>query len=118
MEIHPPTDDAPWTVIGAKDKTHESTEQSQEPKHPKHNMMAFVQAQGSQVLQNVNNEQACTVEKHKQIEDSEIAQSCRTRKRQTTTNFSNWTHYGGFSWDSANHSCAYGSLLTILLSVY
>ena len=24
----------------------------------------------------------------------------------------------GFSWDSVNHSCAYDSLLTILLSVY
>ena len=43
-------------------KTHESTEQSQESKCPKHNMMTFVPAQGSQVVGNVNNEQPRTVE--------------------------------------------------------
>ncbi|KAI0705715.1 hypothetical protein C8Q76DRAFT_591558, partial [Earliella scabrosa] len=116
--IDPPTDDAPWTVIKEKNKTHESTEQSQESKRPKRNMMAFVPAQGSQVLRNVNNEQPRTVEKRKQIEDSEIAQSRRTRKRQKTTISPTGHTMRGFPWDSVNHSCAYDSLLTILLSVY
>ena len=75
-------------------------------------MSTFVSAQGSQPLAVTK-----STEKRKR-QDGEDNTQKRTVKRVKVGNPPPGKHFYGLSWDNVNHSCAYDSLLTVLLSIY
>ncbi|RPD55786.1 hypothetical protein L227DRAFT_477521, partial [Lentinus tigrinus ALCF2SS1-6] len=90
------TKDSPWTVIGTKAN---SGKEPELPKTLRKDTTGFVVARGTQALQSLNNTGINRKDKRKRDEES-------SKK------------FCGFPWDPVNWSCAYDSLLTVLMSVY
>ncbi|RPD70740.1 hypothetical protein L226DRAFT_435937, partial [Lentinus tigrinus ALCF2SS1-7] len=93
-------DDSPWTVINSQ----KSTKQKDNGEHKKaqKDTSGFVTARGTQALDNLNNYTISKRDKRKRNDDDDLEAE----------------KFLGFPWDPMNWSCAYDSLLTILLSVY
>ncbi|KAI0747731.1 hypothetical protein C8Q80DRAFT_1103340, partial [Daedaleopsis nitida] len=98
--LNPVTVDSPWTLIKQSKADADASKQAA----MKHDTSNFVVAKGTQALNNVKDEIDNTLkEKVRQIK----AKPPPTGKI-----------FKGIPWDKDNWSCAYDSMLTILLSVY
>ncbi|RDX44312.1 hypothetical protein OH76DRAFT_1303721, partial [Lentinus brumalis] len=96
--------DSPWTVIAeTKDKGKEAEPGKATTKTTQKNTAGFVAARGTQALQSLSNVGIQRKDKRKRDDQADL---------EAEINFC------GFPWDPVNWSCAYDSLLTILLSVY
>ncbi|KAH9891183.1 hypothetical protein C8Q73DRAFT_630821, partial [Cubamyces lactineus] len=74
----------------------------------------FLLARRTQALATLNNASNPTA-KHKKDQDSEVA---HLYKKVQVDQSEITVLVAGFKWDSVNYSCAYNSVLTILLNVW
>ncbi|KAI0741506.1 hypothetical protein C8Q80DRAFT_1109645 [Daedaleopsis nitida] len=98
--------DVPWTLVKATKTQPTNTDEGSsgkksEKSQVKKDLTAFVLAQGSQPLQIVSN-----TTKPQRAKRLKVSKPPAGKK------------LVGFPWDSVNHSCAYDSLLTVLLTLY
>ncbi|KAI0749944.1 hypothetical protein C8Q80DRAFT_1064471, partial [Daedaleopsis nitida] len=100
------TEDTPWTLVKISKDQKSSTANSNgkdksEKPQVKRDRTAFVSAQGSHALQTIE-------------QDTKPQQA----KRIKVTKPPKGKMFVGFPWECVNHSCAYDSLLTVLLTLY
>ncbi|EIW59632.1 uncharacterized protein TRAVEDRAFT_82829, partial [Trametes versicolor FP-101664 SS1] len=106
-------DDAPWPMVEKakpKDKKQPKPDAPDQPKKT----AGYVAAQGTQALTVVSNTVDKKSVKRKREDDCDAVGAKKPRGEQVHAA----VNFIGFKWDNANYSCAYDSLLTILLSVY
>ncbi|RDX42046.1 hypothetical protein OH76DRAFT_1297765, partial [Lentinus brumalis] len=108
--------DSPWTLIDTKGNKKEI-----EPvKISQKDATGFVAARGTQALQSLSNTGITRKDKRKRDDDieAEVSQSKPVKRIKASQPPAGSKSFRGFPWDPINWSCAYDSLLTILLSVY
>ncbi|TFK81731.1 hypothetical protein K466DRAFT_451916, partial [Polyporus arcularius HHB13444] len=102
--IDKPVKDISWTVIAKpKESKVDNQPKSQKKKSIKYDTISLIPAKGSQASHKIGNTTKNAKRKVKRIKASQppAGQSFR-----------------GFQWDSVNHSCAYDSILVVLLALY
>ena len=110
--IEPVIEDSPWTVVKANAQSGTTGSNDSIKTQKQRKMSTFVSAQGSQPVAVTK-----STEKRKR-QDGEETTKKRIVKRIKVGNPPPGKHFYGLAWDNVNHSCAYDSLLTILLSIY
>lgn len=105
--------DAPWQIVEKAKPKDRKQPKPDLPDQPK-KTAGYVAAQGTQALTVVSNTVDKKSVKRKREDDCDAVGAKKPRGEQVHAA----VNFIGFKWDNANYSCAYDSLLTILLSVY
>ena len=126
--IDPATEDSPWTVIKTSSKEDKSLDSQKVTTRDTSN---FIPAKGTQALKNIANVTIQKGAKRKRIEEEEEEEEkegqdaekldVQVKKRAkpiTVTAPPAGKLFKGIPWDNVNWSCAYDSLMTVMLSVY
>ncbi|KAI9069010.1 hypothetical protein FKP32DRAFT_1560551 [Trametes sanguinea] len=120
--IEDPQEEIPWQIVerpkkskkGAESK--DTVEESDNTRTSKQiDTTGYVPAKGSHALLVLNNTMDNKSMKRKR--EAEAETSCITKKARAQMG-AGTTQLTGFTWDNVNYSCAYDSLLTILLASY
>lgn len=114
--LNPVAEDSPWTLIKQSKADTDASKQAA----MKRDTTNFVSAKGTQALNNVSNAVIKQSAKRKRsMEEDEMDNTLKKKVRQIKAMPPpKGKTFIGIPWDKDNWSCAYDSMLTILLSVY
>lgn len=107
--------DAPWQVVEKPRAKDNKKAEALDMPDKQSKDTGYVAAKGTQALTAVSNTLDTKVTKRKRDEDLDNEVTTKKACREAVHNK---VQLVGFKWDNVNYSCAYDSLLTILLSVY
>ena len=121
FSIEPVTEDSPWTVINNTKKSEliDQQDTTNIKQKFKRNVTLFVPAQGSKpvTVSTTTQHEIKVRDKRKRHNEDEVTPK-RAVKKAKSSQYPSGHQFIGIPWDCVNYSCAYDSLLTILLSVY
>ena len=111
------TEDSPWQLLvdPSNPKAPKPAKKAPTDEFPNSKGEGYIPAIGSKPLAQVSNFTGLVKDKRKREDDTNVKPK---RRRVRVVAPTGGVEFQGLKWDSVNYSCAYDSLLTILLAVY